>query len=74
MKMDLHINKLIIELQTALAEKYGTNFKKFYLTTHIEDKELWEGLISSKTEEGERNVEYFTLQNNIVIQDEKIFH
>jgi len=67
------INGLILKLQHALNKKYGKHFKKFYLTKHIEKSDNWEGLIHS-SEKGERNVEYFSISQEEVIKDEKIFH
>jgi hypothetical protein len=69
--MDEDINKLILQLQLQLNKKYGRHFKKFYLSKHI-DSEKWEGLISSKDEEGGRNAEYYTINENRIVKDDKI--
>jgi len=70
--MEEDINKLILNLQQALNRKYGEDFKRFYLTKQI-DENNWEGLIHT-SEEGERNVVYYTILKDEVVEDEKIFH
>tara|TARA_B100001769_G_C22112498_1_gene602346 strand:+ start:2477 stop:2689 length:213 start_codon:yes stop_codon:yes gene_type:complete len=67
-----NIDKLIIKLKKELTKEYGNNFKKFYLVNN-EDKKEWEGLIST-TNEGERNVQYYTVEKKEVIKDEKLLH
>ena len=73
--MDEDINKLILQLQIQLHKKYGRHFKKFYLSKHI-DSDKWEGLISSKDEEGgeegERNAEYYSINENKIVKDDKL--
>ncbi len=71
--MDTDIDKLIIDLQTALSNKYGRHFKKFYLTKGMEENEEWQGLIHYSNE-GERQVEYYNIENEQVVKDEKLFH
>ena len=69
--MDEDINKLILQLQIQLNKKYGRHFKKFYLSKHI-DSEKWEGLISSKDENGSRNAEYYSINENRIVKDDKL--
>lgn len=71
--MDEDINKLILQLQVQLNKKYGRHFKKFYLSKHI-DTDKWEGLISSKDEEGGRNAEYYTITENTIVKDNKLIY
>lgn len=71
--MDENINKLILQLQTQLNKKYGRHFKKFYLTKHI-DGDKWEGLISSKNEEGGRRAEYYSINENTIVKDDKLIY
>ena len=73
MIMEDNITEIILQLKEALTTKYGRHFKKFYLTSNIEETKDWEGLINY-TEEGERNVEYYTIKNHTVVKDDKIFH
>ncbi len=71
--MEEDIDKLIINLQTALFKKYGENFKRFYLIKNPDEHQEWEGLIHYN-EEGERQVKYYNIKNQEVIKDDKIFH
>ena len=71
--MDEDINKLILQLQIQLNKKYGRHFKKFYLSKHI-DVDKWEGLISSSNEEGERNAEYCSINDNTIVKDDNLIY
>lgn len=71
--MDKNIDKLIVELQKALSTKYGRHFKRFYLIKGGGETEEWQGLIHS-SDEGERQVEYYNIENQQVVKDNKVFH
>jgi len=71
--MDEDINKLILQLQSALDKKYGRHFKKFYLTKQI-GNDKWEGLISSSDEEERRNAEYYSITKKGIIKDNSLVY
>ena len=71
--MEKNIDELIVNLQSALLKKYGENFKRFYLIKNPNESQDWEGLIHYN-DEGERQVKYYTIKNQEVIKDDKIFH
>jgi hypothetical protein len=66
MKRD--IDELIIELQEAITEKYGANFKKFYLVNYDDE---WKGLFSCYDNEGKRIPIYYKIKEDRVITEEK---
>ena len=67
--MEEDLNQLIIQLKVALNKKYGKNFKKFYLINEAE-KNPWTGLISSADPSGNRNAEYYTVNEKEVLIEE----
>jgi len=66
--MDEDINNSILQLKSLLNKKYGRHFKKFYLSKQI-DNDNWEGLISSIDKEGERNAQYYSINENTIVKD-----
>ena len=44
---------------------------KNFTFKHI-DSDKWEGLISSKDEEGSRNAEYYSINENKIVKDDKL--
>lgn len=66
--MDEDINNSILQLKSLLNRKYGRHFKKFYLSKRIDD-DNWEGLISSLDEEGSRNAQYYSINENTIVKD-----
>ena len=62
------VNDIILELKTSLEKKYGTRFFKFYLCEL--NNGSWEGLISTKEEDGTRKGSYYRIKDNEV--DEEI--
>ena len=65
--MNEEINDIIIKLKSSLKNRYGKNFKKFYLVNFNDDE--WEGLISIKDGNGKRNGEYYRIDNESIIVD-----
>ena len=61
------VESIILELKSSLIEKYGDDFKKFYLVNFKEDD--WQVLISTKEKEGERKGKYFKIESNHVLED-----
>ena len=66
--MDEDINNSILQLKSLLNKKYGRHFKKFYLSKQI-DNDNWEGLISSLDQEGARNAQYYSINENTIVKD-----
>jgi len=71
--MDEDINKLILQLRSQLNKKYGRHFKNFYLTQGAENSD-WQGLISSVDEVGGRNAEYYSINENTIVKDNKTIY
>lgn len=70
--MSNKIDKLIFELKEELSQKYGEDFKKFYLVNN-KNSDQWEGLIATNKDK-ERNVQYYIVTEQNVVKDEKLFH
>ena len=72
--MEREINSTIIKLKSLLQEKYGEEFRKFYLVNHEDDD--WSGLITRKETEDRKSGEYYkiTEEDDVVMLDQKIKH
>jgi hypothetical protein len=65
--MDEKIEKIVLELKSALEEKYGENLNKFYLVQFNNDVSTkWEGLISLKSGEEHEKRKYYVISDNKV--------
>jgi|APSaa5957512535_1039671.scaffolds.fasta_scaffold1040256_1 hypothetical protein len=67
--MEREINSTIIKLKSLLQEKYGEEFRKFYLVNHEDDD--WSGLITRKETEDRKSGEYYkiTEEDDVVMLD-----
>jgi len=67
--MEREINSTIIKLKSLLKEKYGEEFRKFYLVNHEDDD--WSGLITRKETEDRKSGEYYkiTEEDDVVMLD-----
>lgn len=65
--MNEEINDIVIKLKTSLKKTYGDNFNKFYLVNFNDGK--WEGLVTIKDGNGERNGEHYLIDNETIIVD-----
>jgi|TARA_R110000868_G_scaffold261786_1_gene519943 hypothetical protein len=63
--MEREINSTIIKLKSLLQEKYGKDFREFYLGNHQNDD--WVGLITRKEEEDRNPGEYYKIKDNDVV-------
>ena len=67
--MDDKIEKIILELKSALDEKYGKNLNKFYLVQFNKDNGTkWEGLISLNSGDDYEKRKYYDVCNNKVVE------
>jgi hypothetical protein len=66
--MDEKIQKIVLELKSALEEKYGENLNKFYLV-QLNDVvgTKWEGLISLNSSEEHEKRKYYAINGNNVV-------
>ena len=64
--MEGEITATILKLKELLSEKYGDDFRKFYLV-NAEDK--WQGLITKKNLNDENPGEYYTIDKENVIME-----
>lgn len=67
--MERNINEIILELKSTLQKKYGKSFFKFYLCEFNDGR--WEGLISTKEEDGARGGSYYRIKEDGV--EEEVF-
>jgi hypothetical protein len=66
--MDEKIEKIVLELKSALEEKYGENLNKFYLVQFNDVVGTkWEGLISLKSGEEHEKTKYYVIKGNTVV-------
>ncbi len=64
--MEGEISNTIVKLKTLLKEKYGENFREFYLSNHNEDGN-WTGLLDVKVSESRTPAEYYKIKDNDVV-------
>ena len=68
--MDEKIEKIVLELKSALEEKYGKTLNKFYL---VQSNNVvgtkWEGLISLNSVEEHEKRRYYVIDNGRVIEE-----
>lgn len=67
--MERDINEIILELKTTLQKKYGKSFFKFHLCELNDGR--WEGLISTKENNGTRGGSYYRIKEDSV--EEEVF-
>ena len=65
-------NLSLVLSKEELSQKYGEEFKKFYLVNN-KNSDQWEGLISTNKDK-ERNVQYYIVTEQSVVKDEVLFH
>lgn len=65
--MEGEITKTILKLRDQLSEKYGKDFKKFYLVNFDDTK--WEGLIVSKEENKEQTGVYYKIDGEKILSE-----
>jgi len=66
--MDEKIEKIVLELKSALEEKYGENLNKFYLVQFNDVVSTkWEGLISLNSGEEHEKRKYYVINGNNVV-------
>jgi hypothetical protein len=63
--MDQEVEEVILKLKNVLDEKYGEDFKKFYLVKF--SNSMWEGLIISNNEDSKRDGKYYSVEGETVI-------
>ena len=71
--MDEKIERIVLELKSALEEKYGENLNKFYLVqfNHVGSTKL-EGLISLNSGEEHEKRKYYVINDNKVFVESVI--
>jgi hypothetical protein len=71
--MDEKIERIVLELKSALEEKYGENLNKFYLVqfNHVGSTK-WEGLISLNSGEEHEKRKYYVINDNKVFVESVI--
>jgi hypothetical protein len=62
--MEGEITETILKLKGLLSEKYGEDFRKFYL---VNDEDNWQGLITKKQKGGVNPGEYYSIRDEEVM-------
>jgi len=71
--MDEKIERIVLELKSALEEKYDENLNKFYLVQFNDvGSTKWEGLISLNSGEEHEKRKYYVINDNKVFVESVI--
>lgn len=63
--MDQEVEEVIVKLKNVLDDKYGKNFKKFYLVKLPNSS--WEGLIITNSKENKREGKYYSIEGETIV-------